>query len=96
MKRRYFKLEDFIDFLKDLKVGEVKKLHTESMEDGEVRSYSFKKDIFNGNTFILYDSFYGEVGIIQDTSMISWEDFAEGTFEVLEMNGEYKVFIEEE
>ena len=96
MRRRYFKLEDFIDFLKDLKVGEVKKLHTESMEDGEVSSYSFKKDIFNGNTFILYDSSYGEVGIIQDTSMISWEEFAEGTFEVLEMNGEYKVFIEEE
>lgn len=96
MKRKYLDREEFIDFLEDLKVGEVKDICTESMEDGEVRSYSFKKDIFNGNTFILYDSFYGEVGIIQDTSMISWEEFAEGTFEVLEMNGEYKVFIEEE
>lgn len=96
MKRKYLNLKEFIDFLKNLKVGEVKKLNTESMEDGEVSPYSFKKDIFNGNTFILYDSFYGEVGIIQDTSMISWEEFAEGTFEVLEMNGEYKVFIEEE
>ena len=37
MKRKYLNREEFIDFLEDLKVGEVKDICTESMEVHEYR-----------------------------------------------------------
>ena len=94
--KRYFGLEDFITFLNLLEDNKVTKLFTESVEDGSISSYSFMKLQFAGETIILYESYYGGTGIIQDTPVAPWEDYAEGVWEDLIREDEYKVFIEED
>jgi hypothetical protein len=52
------------------------------------------KEVFLGEEIILYQIYSGGVGIIQDTSVAPWEDYAEGVWEDLVREGEFKVFIE--
>ena len=92
--KRYFDLEDFITFLNLLEDNKATKLFTESAEDGSISSYSFMKLQFAGETIILYESYCGGTGIIQDSPVAPWEDYAEGVFEDLVRDGDYKVFIE--
>ena len=92
--KRYFDREDFISFLNLLEDNKITNLYTESGEDGSISEYHFMKTEFCGNTIILYDHPYCCVGIIQDTPPYDWEDCAEGVFEDLESDGDYKVFIE--
>lgn len=90
---KYFELKDFIDFLESLKENERKVLYTESMEDGSIENYSFMKIDFVGNTIILYDSpDKCSIGIIQDTPISPWQDYAELVFEDFSMNDEYKIY----
>jgi hypothetical protein len=35
-----------------------------------------------------------QTGIIQDSPIAPWDDYAEGVYEDLTMNDEYKIFIE--
>ena len=90
--KRYFDLNYFIAFLGLLENNT--KLFTESVEDGSISSYSFMKLQFAGETIILYESYCGGTGIIQDSPVAPWEDYAEGVFEDLVRDGDYKVFIE--
>ena len=92
--KRYFSKEDFICFINLLEENKPTKLFTESLEDGSVNSYNFMKIQFAGETIILYEFYAGGVGIIQDTPVAPWEDYAEGVFEDLTMNDEYRVFVE--
>ena len=94
--KKYLDLEGFISFIGGLKLDEPEKLYIESLEDGHVDSCLFKKEEFGGTFIYLFKDFYGEVGIIRDTTLIPIEDFIEGLFENLEMYGDYKIFIEEE
>lgn len=92
--RRYFSKEDFLCFLNLLEENKVTPLHTECIEDGSTCTYYFEKILFSGETIILYQIYSGGVGIIQDTSVSPWEDYAEGVWEDLIREDEYKVFIE--
>lgn len=91
--KRYFDREGFIDFLNLLEKDKYTKLFTESFEE-EIAEYKFLKTEFDGTEIILYNHPYGEVGIIQDWSHYDWTDVAEGVFDDLENDGEYRVFIE--
>ena len=94
--KRYFDLPDFISFLNLLEDNKPVKLHTESMEDKSIQDYIFMKMEFSGNTIILYDHPMCQVGIIQDSPVAPWDDYAEGVYEDFTMNDEYKLFIEEQ
>ena len=92
--KRYFDLKDFITFLNLLEDNKVTPLFTESVEDGSIEKHNFMKMMFSGNTIILYDHPMCQTGIIQDSPVAPWEDYAEGVYEDLTMNDEYKIFIE--
>ena len=92
--KRYFDLKDFITFLNLLEDNKVTPLFTENVEDGSIEKHNFMKMMFSDNTIILYDHPMCQTGIIQDSSVASWEDYAEGVYEDLVINDEYKVFIE--
>ena len=94
--KKYLNLEDFISFIKSLEVNESKILSTESLEDGSIDNHTFMKIQFAGETIVLYEFYAGGIGIIQDTPVAPWEDYAKGVFEDLTMNDEFKVFIESE
>jgi hypothetical protein len=91
---KYLNREGFINFLRELPNDKITTLYTESVEDGSIDKYNFMKMGFNGNTIILYDHPSGHVGIIQDSPIAPWDDYAEGVYEDLTMNDEYKLFIE--
>ena len=91
--RRYFSKEDFICFLNLLEENKESDVFIERLEDNSIEKYPFIKMQFNGSTIILYEDPSGSIGIIQDTPVAPWEDYAEGVFENLEQEGEYKVFI---
>ena len=90
--KRYFDLKGFITFLDLLENNKVTPLFTESVEDGSIEKHNFMKMMFSDNIIILYDHPMGQTGIIQDVG--PWEDYAEGVYEDLTMNDEYKIFIE--
>jgi hypothetical protein len=92
--KRYFDLKDFITFLNLLEDNKVTPLFTESVEDGSIKKHNFMKMIFSDNTIILYDHPMCQTGIIQDSPVAPWEDYAEGVYGDLTMNDEYKLFIE--
>ena len=92
--KRYFDLMDFITFLNLLEDNKVTPLFTESVEDGSIEKYNFMKMMFSDNTIILYDHPMCQTGIIQDSPVAPWDDYAEGVYEDLTMNDEYKLFIE--
>jgi hypothetical protein len=92
--KRYFSLEDFLTFINFLEENRVTELFTESVEDSSIDKHNFMKMEFSGNTIILYDHPMCQVGIIQDSPVAPWDDYAEGVYEDLTMNDEYKVFIE--
>ena len=92
--KKYLNLQDFISFIKSLEVDESKVLSTESLEDSSIDNHIFMKIQFAGETIVLYEFYAGGVGIIQDTPVAPWEDYAEGVFEDLTMNDEYRVFVE--
>lgn len=91
--KRYFSKEDFITFINLLEEDKTTKVFTESMEDGSVESHEFRKTEFAGETIVLYECYAGGIGIIQDTPVAPWEDYAEGVWDDLVREGEYKVFI---
>lgn len=98
--KRYLDLKDFICFLNLLEVGKPTNLYVETVTDeeeveGEVERCIFQKINFCGEKIILYDTLRGSFGLIQDTPMASWDDYAEGVFEDLMQEGECKVFIKE-
>ena len=92
--KRYFSKEDFIGFLNLLECGKVTPLYTESVEDSSIDKHNFMKMEFSGDTIILYDHPMCQVGIIQDSPVAPWDDYAEGVYEDFTMNDEYKLFIE--
>ena len=94
--KRYFSKEDFITFINLLEEDKTTKLFTESIEDGSVESYEFRKIKFAGETIVLYEYYAGGIEIIQDTPVAPWEDYAEEVFEDLTVNDEFKVYIESE
>jgi hypothetical protein len=94
--KRYFSLEDFITFLNLLEENKVTELFTESVEDGSISKYIFMKIKFSGNIIILYDHPMCQVGIIQDSPVAPWDDYAEGVYEDFTMKDEYKMFIKTE
>jgi mannose-1-phosphate guanylyltransferase len=61
--------------------------------EGEIEECKFKKINFCGEDIILYDTLRGSFGIIQDTPVSPWDDYAEGVYEDLIQEGEYKIFI---
>ena len=92
--KRYFSKKDFINFINLLEEDKITPLHTEYMEDKSTDVYYFKKVTFLNETIVLYQIYSGGVGIIQDTPVAPWEDYAEGVWEDLIRENEYKVFIE--
>ena len=92
--KRYFDLKDFITFLNLLEDNKVTPLFTENVEDGSIEKHNFMKMMFSSNTIILYDHPMCQTGIIQDSPVAPLEDYAEGVYEDLTMNDEYKLFIE--
>ena len=94
--RKYLDLEGFISFIGGLELDKPEKFYTKSLEDGEVSSYSVKKEEFAGNFIYLYETPYCCVGTIQETPVATVEDYREGVFEEFEQEGDYNIFIEEE
>lgn len=94
--KRYFSKEDFITFINLLEEDKTTKVVTESVEDGSVEFHEFRKIMFAGETIVLYECYAGGIGIIQDTPVAPWEDYAEGVFDDLVRNDEFKVYIESE
>lgn len=97
--KRHFNLKDFITFLNQLEVDKPTSLFVESVTyeeevEGEIEECKFQKINFCGEDIILYDTLRGSIGLIQDTPVAPWEDYAEGVFEDLVRDGDYKVFIE--
>ena len=90
--KRYFSKEDFITFINLLEEDKTYKVFTESIEDGSVESREFRKMKFSGETIVLYD-YAGGIGIIQDTPISPWEDYAGLVYEDLIVENEYKLFI---
>lgn len=91
--KRYFDKEDFITFLKEIEENKQTKLFQESLEDSSIEGLTFMKMEFNSCTIILYTHPSGDVGIIQDTPVAPWEDYAEIVFGDLTLDGEFKIFI---
>ena len=97
--KRCFNKEDFISFLNLLETGKYSKVFVENIEDDCIDECSFLKMDFKGKfacEIILYDHPSGSVGIIQDTPVSPWEDYAEDVYDDLTMNGEFKIYIETE
>ena len=92
--KKYLNLQDFVSFIKSLEVNESKVLPTESLEDGSIDNHTFMKIQFAGETIVLYEFYAGGVGIIQDTPVAPWEDYAEAVFEDLTVSGEHHMYIE--
>jgi hypothetical protein len=97
--KRYFDLKDFICFLNLLEADKPTSLFVENIiyeeeVEGETEECKFQKISFCGEDIILYDTLRGSIGLIQDTPVASWEDYAEGVYEDLVQEGEYKLFIE--
>ena len=95
--KRCFSKEDFICFLNLLETDKYSKVFVEYVEDGSTEEINFLKMNFKGRftyEVILYDHPSGSVGIIQDTPVAPWDDYAEGVYDDLTMNGEFKIFIE--
>ena len=96
--KRYFDLRDFITFLNLLEVGKPTSLFVESVTyeeevEGEIEECKFQKINFCGEDIILYDTLRGSIGLIQDSPVAPWDDYAEGVYEDLVQEGEYKLFI---
>lgn len=94
MEKRYFNLKDFQTFLVVLEENKETKVLTESVEDGSIETYNFLKMTFSGSDIILYNNPYATVGIIQDTPVAPWEDYVEGVYNDMTVEGEYRMFIE--
>lgn len=90
----YFDILDFITFLNLLEENKPDKVFTESLEDGSIAAHTFMKMQFSSNTIILYDHPSCCVGIIQDSPVAPWEDYAEAVFEDLTVSGEHHMYIE--
>ena len=90
--RRYFSKDDFITFINLLEEDRPVKVFTENTEGGYIEPHEFRKMKFAGEIIVLYE-LKGFIGVIQDTSTSSWEDYAEGVFQVLTIDGEFKVFL---
>ena len=84
--------DGFVEFIKNLKFGEIDKVFTKS-EEGDEDNYSFLKLSFCNETIVLYESQYHSVGVIQDYSFSSWEEVAEQVYEDLSVDNEYDMFI---
>lgn len=95
MKRRYFKLKDFITFLNLLEENKVTELWIEGDEEYGSDKYTFMKIYFNKEPIILYAYIFGPAGIIQDTPADTWDKYAECVYEELTAEEEYRIFIEE-
>ena len=96
--KRYFSKEDFICFLNLLEADKYSKVFVEYVEDGSTEEVNFLKIDFKGKftyEVILYDHPSGSVGIIQDTPVSPWEDYAEDAYDDLTMNEEFKMYIED-
>ena len=96
--KRYFNLEDFITFLNLLEVGKPASLFVESVAyeeeiEGEIEECKFQKINFCGEDIILYDTLKGSIGLIQDSPVAPWKDYAEGVYVDLVQGGEYELFI---
>lgn len=93
--RRYFNREDFICFINLLEENKPTKLFIEDVEDNSVEEWSFMKMKFVGKEIILYTC--PSAPLISDIQSIdedSWVEDVEETFEDLECDGDYKLFIE--
>jgi hypothetical protein len=93
---KYLNLKDFIDYLREIKYDIPVKIYQEGIEDNSVETYTFMRTKFNGNPIILYDCPNCTVGIIQDTPVSPWNDYAELVYEDLIVEKEYKLFIKTE
>ena len=82
----------FIDFIDNLKIGTPSKVYSKNIE-GEYESFSFLKIEFNGDTIVLYETYCGATGMIQDTPLASWEGYAEDIYEDFSCDGECELFI---
>ena len=96
--KRYFDEEDFLSFLNLLEIGKPTSLFVETIPyeeeiEGDVEECTFLKMNFCGNDIILYDTLRGSFGLIQDTPVAPWEDYAKEVFNDLEHEGKCKVFI---
>ena len=91
--KKYLSQEDFIELLKQLEVNKPVELWTESREDGSENKHTFVRIIFNDDSIILFVHPSMVAGIIQDTPVAPWEDYAELAYEDLTGEDEYKVFI---
>lgn len=90
---KYLGLEEFVTFLNLLENNKTAELFTESIEDGSIDKHNFMKMEFSGNDIIIFDHPSCTVGIIQDTPVAPWEDYAEEVYKDLVIGGEYKLFI---
>lgn len=85
-------VDGFIEFIENLQVGVPSKVFARNL-DGEDESFSFLKIEFSGDTIVLYETYCGATGVIQDTPVAPWEDYAEGVYEDLNCDGECELFI---
>ena len=82
-------MEKFIKFLEGIKEGEEKKITIKSEDN--IETIHCKKDSYKGNSFIIYEDVAMGVGVIQDSPVAPWQDYAEAFYEKLTNNGEYDI-----
>ena len=94
--KKYLNAEEFVEFLDSLEPYKIVDVFTESEEDDSESAHKFMKMWFDNSTIILYTHPYACIGLIQDTPVSPWEDYAKGVYEDFTVEGEYKLFIKEE
>lgn len=94
--KKYLNADEFVKFLDSLEPYKITEIFTESEEDGSISSHNFMSMHFNGSDIILYGHPYECIGIIQDTPLSSWDDYAREVYDDFTVEGEYKLFIKED
>lgn len=94
--KKYLNAEEFVEFLDSLEYYKITEVFIESEEDGSVSPYNFMGMSFTGSNIILYSHPYECIGIIQDTPLSSWDDYAREVYDDFTVEGEYKLFIKED
>ena len=95
--KKYLNAEEFVEFLDSLEPYKIINVFTESEEDGSESAHKFMKIWFSNSTIILYTHPYDCIGIIQDTPIYSWDDYAREIYnDDFAVEGEYKLFIKED
>ena len=87
--RRYVSKKEFVELVSSIESGETMTICVE--EDGVDKFYDFVGENICGCEVIIYQSVYGQIGLIQDGGILSEYELIEDIYEEFYENGD--VFV---